>query len=193
MDILYFLFGANHYIDRSAFWTGVAVVVAAVGVIIALQQLGGIKKISRADFAKRFMDTFFTSETRTLFTLLMNSALEFEVLQIKDSAGEAMDRLPYLRIKKDVAGQLGGLVLIDKERTGYSSFEVDDLLLGFFDDLGWYEKKGLIDLETIKQAFGYYISESYENEQVQRYLADEDNKGKYGDFRYVYDKVKEKK
>jgi hypothetical protein len=189
LSTLHFLFGSGHYIDRGALWAGVAVIVAAAGVFVALRQLGGIKKISRADFAKRFMDTFFTPETRALFTLLMNSALEFEVLQIKDSAGEVIDRLPYLRIKKDVAGQLGGIVLMENERNGYSSFEVDDLLLGFFDDLGWYEKKGLIDLKTIKQAFGYYICESYENEQVKLYLADEDNEGNYGDFRYIYDKV----
>jgi len=188
--ILYSLFGSNHYIDRSAFWTGIAVIVAAVGVVIALIQLGGIKKISRADFAKRFLDSFFAPETRTLFALLMNSALQFDVLEIKDEAGKVIDRLPYLRIKNDVAEQLKGIVPIDKERSGYSAFEVDDLLLGFFDDLGWYHKRGLIDLGIIKQAFGYYICASYENEQIKRYLADEDNEGKYGDFRYIYDKLR---
>lgn len=191
-SILYFLFGANHYIDRTALWAGIAVIVAAAGVAVALIQLGGIKKISRADFAKRFLDTFFIPETRTLFALLMNSALEFEVLEIKDKAGEIIDRLPYLRIKKDVADQLRGIVPVENERSGYSAFEVDDLLLGFFDDLGWYQKQGLIDLETIKQAFGYYICISHENEQLKRYLADEDNEGKYGDLRYIYEKVKEK-
>ena len=190
-SILYYLFGANRYLDRGALWAGIAVIVAAVGVAVAFVQLRGIKKISRADFAKRFLDTFFVPETRTLFALLMNSALEFDVLEIKDGAGKVIDRLPYLRVKKDVAEQLRGIVPVDKERSGYSAFEVDDLLLGFFDDLGWYRKQGLIDLKTIKQAFGYYICVSRENEQLKRYLADEDNEGKYGDFRYIYDKVKE--
>jgi hypothetical protein len=118
--------------------------------------------------------------------------LEFDVLEIKDASGKVIDRLPYLRIKKDVAEQLRGIVPVEKERNGYSAFEVDDLLLGFFDDLGWYQKQGLIDLDTIKQAFGYYICSSYENEQLKKYLADEDNEGKYGDFRYLYNELKGK-
>lgn len=189
MHILHFLFGSGQYIDRSALWSGVAVILAAIGVAIALVQLGGIKKVSRADFAKRFIDTFFTPETRTLFTLLLNSALKFDVLEIADEAGTVIDRLPYWRIDKSVAAQLHGIVPVEETKSGYSAFEIDDLLLGFFDDLGWYHKRGLIDIDTIKQAFGYYICESYENDQVKRYLADEDNKGRYGDFRSLYEAV----
>jgi hypothetical protein len=192
LSILHFLFGSNQYIDRSALWAGVAVVLATVGVAVAFVQLGGIKKVSRADFAKRFIDTFFSAETRTLFTLLLNSALEFAVLEITDEAGMVIDRLPYFRIKKSVAKQLQGIVAIEEARTGYSAFEIDDLLLGFFDDLGWYYQRGLIDLETIKQAFGYYICESFENDQVKRYLADEDNESKYADFRLLYNEVRKK-
>jgi hypothetical protein len=144
-NILHFLFGSGQYIDRSAFWSGIAVILAAIGVAIAIVQLGGIKKVSRADFAKRFIDTFFTPETRTLFTLLLNSALEFSVLEIVDGAGTVIDRLPYFRIKKSVAEQLHGVVPVEDNKTGYSAFEIDDLLLGFFDDLGWYHRRGLID------------------------------------------------
>jgi hypothetical protein len=190
ISILYLLFGAGHYIDRGAFWTGVGVVVAAIGLWLAFIQLQGIKKVSRADFAKRFIDTFFTHETRTLFSLLLNSALEFAVLEIKDESHNVIDRLPYLKINKQIAGQVNGIVMFDDHRTGYSAFEVDDLLLGFFDDLGWYERKGLIDLETIKQAFGYYICESHDSKVMKKYLADEDNRGRYADFDYIYKKVK---
>jgi hypothetical protein len=186
LSILHFLFGSNQYIERSAFWSGVAVILATIGIAIALGQLGGIKKVSRADFAKRFIDTFFNPETRTLFTLLLNSALEFAILEIVDETGTVIDRLPYFRIKQSVAGQLRGVVPVEEKRTGYSAFEIDDFLLGFFDDLGWYHKQGLIDIDTIKQAFGYYICESYENDQVRRMRI---NTGRYVDFRYLYNKV----
>ncbi|MGA7631552.1 MAG: hypothetical protein WCB11_12340 [Terriglobales bacterium] len=106
-----------------------------------------------------------------------------------DATGRPIDRLPYFRIKKNVADQLHGVVPVEDKRTGYSAFEIDDLLLGCFDDLGWYHKRGLIDTETIKHAFGYYICESYENDQVKRYLADDDNKGRYIDFRHLYDEL----
>ncbi len=103
MSILHFLFGSNHCIDRSALWAGIAVLLALVGVGIAYWQLRGIKKISRADFAKRFIDTFFADETRTLFALLMNSALESEVLEIRDKNGQVIDHMPFLKIRKDIA------------------------------------------------------------------------------------------
>lgn len=79
LSILHFLFGANQYVDRTALWAGIAVIVAMIGAVIAYVQLRGIQTVSRADFAKRFIDSFFTTETRTFFTLLMNSALEFAV------------------------------------------------------------------------------------------------------------------
>jgi hypothetical protein len=102
-------------------------------------QLRSIKRTSRADFTKRFIDSFFVEDSRTLFTLLLNSALEFAVRQIK-VGGDKIDELPYMRIKKEIAEQLTGIVLFDSERSGYSAFEVDDFFLGHFEDVGWYVK-----------------------------------------------------
>lgn len=182
-QIISFLFGVNHGIDRVAFWTGIAAVAAIVAIFIAYVELDSARKTARADFANRFVEAFFTKETRELFTLLMNSALEFDVLIIKDRDGKQIDRLPYLKIRKEIAKHLQGLVMIDPARTGYSAFEIDDLLLGFFDDIGWYVKKKLVDFETIEQTFGYYVAESYDNPVIQDYLNDKDNRGRYIDFR----------
>jgi hypothetical protein len=97
--------------------------------------------------------------------------------------------LPYLKIKTEVADQLKGIVEIDPKKTGYSAFEIDDFLLGYFDDIGWYEKQGFLDLKTITQTFGYYITECYEHEEIQKYLGHEDNKGKYRDLRHIVKKL----
>ncbi len=120
----------------------------------------------------------------------MNSALEFTVLQIKDKEGKEIDHLPYLRIKTEIADQLKGIIDIDPQKTGYSAFEVDDLLLGYFDDIGRYEKHNFLDLETIRQTFGYYITECFENKEIQKYIRHEDNKDKYQDLRYIVNKLK---
>jgi hypothetical protein len=183
--ILHFLFGTGQQIDRTAFWSGIAAISAGIAVLVAWLQLSSLRKTSRADFVKRFIDSFFVTETRSLFTLFMNSALEFDELKIKDDKGEIIDHLPYFKIKKDVADQLGGIVFLEKERTGFSAFEIDDFLLGYFDDLGWYEKKNLIDIETINQVFHYYIIESWDNTEVKKYLGHKDNEGKYEDFEYI--------
>jgi len=190
---LEFLFGTDTSgaIDRTSFWTGIGAIATAGAILVVWKELGATKKTTRADFAKRFVDSFFTEETRKLFTLLMNSALEFKILDIKGKDGKKIDELPILEIKKDIADQLKGVVDIGSTRTGYSAFEIDDLLLGYFDDLGWYEKRGLIDLETIRETFGYYISECYQSAEIQKYLQDGCNDRKYEHFRRLGKLIKE--
>jgi hypothetical protein len=195
--ILEFLFGTNdNGVDRTALWTGVAAFAAIVAafatilaVFVAWYELGRTRKTTRADFAKRFVESFFTGETRGLFGLLMNSALEFEVLEIKGNDGKKIDELPFFKIKKDVAHQLKGVIDAGPEKTGYSAFEIDDLLLGHLDDIGWYERHDLIDLETIREMFGYYIFECNQNKEIQKYLKERCNKGKYENFKRLAGKI----
>ena len=113
----------------------------------------------------------------------MNSALEFKVLEIKGKDGKKIDELPFFRIKEDIAGQLKGVIDVDPGKTGYSAFEIDDLLLGHLDDIGWYESRKLIDMETIREMFGYYIYECYQNAEIQKYLDQKCNKGKFEKFK----------
>jgi hypothetical protein len=183
--ILNSLFGtnANGEVDRTAVWTGVAAFAAIGAIFVAWIELGGAAKTTRADFAKRFVDSFFTKETRGLFTLLMNSALEFKILEIKGKNGKKIDELPIFEIKKDITDQLKGVVDVGSGKIGYSAFEIDDLLLGHFDDIGWYESRDLIELETIREMFGYYIYWCYKNEEIQKYLQDDCNAGKYEHFK----------
>jgi len=44
--------------------------------------------------------------------------------------------------------------------------------LGFFDDLGFYYRRGALDEESINQIFGAYIIEAYEYEELQKYIAE---------------------
>jgi hypothetical protein len=189
-DLLAWLFGTNdHGIDRTALWTGVIALVTFGAVLFAWVQLRAIRKTSRADFAKCFIDTFFSDDTRTLFALLMNSALTFEVKNI-DENGQKVDRLPYMKIKPEIVKQLSGIIAVERGRLGYSAFEIDDFLLGHFDDLGRYVMQKLIDFKTARHIFSYYVTESFENPAISEYLRDEDNQRKYTDFRYIYNKFK---
>jgi hypothetical protein len=155
-EIAVFLFGANKAVDRTALWTGAIAVVTALAAGFSLFQLRSIRIISRAEFTKRFIDSFFVEDSRTLFTLLLNSALEFAVRKI-EVGGDQIDELPYLRIKKEIADQLAGIVPLNPAKTGYSAFEVDDFLLGHFEDVGWYARRKLMDLNAAYQSFGFYV------------------------------------
>ena len=79
----------------------------------------------------------------------------------------------------------------------YIDDEIDDEVLGYFEDIGNYEKKGLLDFELIDTAFGYYIKQIWKNDEIQKYitwLRDEDSaedadEETYKGFEYIYNKV----
>lgn len=40
----------------------------------------------------------------------------------------------------------------------------------FFEDLGFYESKGLLDLEMVDESLGDYIIDCYEDDEVMKYI-----------------------
>jgi hypothetical protein len=183
-----FLFGKP--LDRTALWTAVVAIVTAFVAGFAAFQLRSIRKTSQADFTKRFIDSFFVADTRTLFTLLLNSALEFAVRKIK-VGGDVIDELPYLRIKKEVAEQLSGIVPFNPEKTGYSAFEVDDFLLGHFEDVGWYMRRKLIEATAAYPSFGYYVIATKEHTEMQKFLEHQRaNEFSYDHLEWLYQQFK---
>lgn len=194
--LLILLFGTKT--DPTTIWTAVIAGITLLGVVVALWQLAGIRATSRADFTFRFIESFFTAETRTMFTLLTNSCLNYEVTEISKD-GTVIDRLPYLKIDETVASQLTGIVSPMPDRIGYSALEVDDVLLGHFESLGWYVHRGLIDFDAAWTNFSYYLVESFKHPEIEKYMADPDNADEdtYAEFRYLnrrfqkYDRFRE--
>ena len=191
MAVLDFLFGnAEGCIDKTAVWTAVLAVMTLFLTIVAWSQLSSIRKTTKADYLKRLNDSFFTEETRNLLVLLFNSAIEFSVLPIKGKeSASPIDRLPYFKINEYVLKQLkdSGLISLPEWRKGYNPFEVDDLLLGPLDDVGRYEKNGLLDIGSAYDTFGYYVCELVgDNEGVKAFLKHEDNRGNYDDLERLY-------
>jgi len=59
---------------------------------------------------------------------------------------------------------------IFKENGGKFSREDIDDFLGYFELMSIYWKLGILKLELINDMFGYYIRNTYENEEIQAYL-----------------------
>lgn len=59
-------------------------------------------------------------------------------------------------------------------------FDNDEInkYLGFFDDLGFYYKEGVLDIKIIDQFFGAYIVEAYEYNEIRKYVEDMQNVAK---------------
>lgn len=192
-NLIYSLFGnAEGSIDKTAVWTATLVFTTLILALVAYVQLSNIKKTARAEYIKRLNDSFFTAETRNLLVLLFNSAIEFDILSIKDKEGKIeIDKLPYFRIREFVLDQLvaNGLLSLEKWRKGYNAFEIDDLLLGPL-DIGRFERKDLVDFHSAESTFGYYIRELVgKNEEVKKFLDDEGSQGNYDDLEYIYAEV----
>jgi ABC-type antimicrobial peptide transport system permease subunit len=53
-------------------------------------------------------------------------------------------------------------------------FDNDDInmYLNFFEDIGFYNKYGVLDIEIIDQYYGSYIIETYENKEIKKYIND---------------------
>jgi hypothetical protein len=193
MAVVDFLFGnAEGCIDKTAVWTAILAFITLILVVVAWYQLSSIRKTTRADYLKRLNDSFFTEETRNLLVLLFNSAIEFATLPIKNKDNTLdIDELPYFRIDEVVLKQLtdSGLIYLPSWRKGYNAFEIDDLLLGPLDDVGRFEKNGLLDISAAYRTFGYYVCELVgDNEAVKGYLKYKDSQGNYDDLLYLHKK-----
>jgi hypothetical protein len=180
------LFGTP--VDKIAMWTAILTVVTLSAVLVAWRQLSGLRAISQADFTYRFIDSFFQAETRTLITLLSQSALKFEIGTIQLSSG-IPTTARYFVVDQTAVSSNPDLFMIPNNKKIYSDAEIDDLLLGHFESLGLYVRKGLIDFDFAYSSFSYYVISAYENKEISEYVADVGSIA-YGDFANLYKRFK---
>ncbi len=182
-------------VDRVAFWTFCLVLATLFLLWIAKKQLGGISKTAKADFILRFTEQFFGEETRDIIMLFDYGALKFQNAYVEYSENIEPKLFPYFVIDEGIVSQLK--INPEKQqkilkRKYYSPFEIDDFLIGYFEDLGSYERKALIDIEGIYDGFSWYIGIIWKNEEIQKFIKSQKNEI-YGDigvsFKYIYEKI----
>ncbi len=197
--LLYFALSTNISTDKYRdLWPFVAAVATVLLWLVALQELGGANIVARTDFVRRFNADFFGEETRDLVMLFDYKVLKFKIRTLDYGKGEPENRkaFPFFEIQNNVLLKL----VINNEKKKklrirgiYTAFEVDDLLLGFFEDIGALEKRGLLDVKDVYNNFDWYIDMLWNNEEVQKYIQSQKSGEKegediYEDFKYIYDK-----
>jgi hypothetical protein len=174
-------------------WIGLTAILTGILAWVAYWQLKSFNKTTRADFINRFTKDFFNESAQEIILLLDYSALKFKESEIEYGKDIPRREWPYFLIEKDIAGQFKPKMTSQREM--YTAFELDDDLLGHFDDLGTFEKRGILDISLIYDVFSYYIELVWENEEIQKYIKwqQADNKD-FGDvfenFEYIYRKCK---
>ena len=101
---------------------------------------------------------------------------------------------PYFKLNWEAFDNAIEIDPKDREyiKNKYTAYEIYDNLLRYFEEMGNYEKAGIMTIETIYQRFGYYIDMLWRNQEIQKYLghqggAEDICKG----FQYVQEKCRE--
>jgi len=151
---------------------------------IAWIKLDEIKNTNSADFIHRLKNDFFKAESRNLITLINLNAIKFikkGKIQYFEVVKEGLENFP-----EDIRNQL-------TQKKFYTTYEIDDLLWGHFEDIGLLERKGILNIEMVYEGFGWYIQITYENSEIKKYIESEENeehKDIYDNLKYIYSKCK---
>jgi hypothetical protein len=152
---------------------------------IAWKELDEIKNTNSADFIYKLKNDFFKEDTRNLITLIDLDALKF--IENGD--------MPYFEVVKEKLENFPEDIM-DRltQKKFYAAYEIDDFLLGHFEDVGLLEQKGVLDIEMVYEEFSWYIETTYENCEIKKYIEysrrDEEDKDIYDKLEYIYYKCK---
>jgi len=161
-------------------------------VFVAWTQLTGINARSSADFIHRLKNDYFRKPTRKLFHLIDRDCIIFN----KNSSSCEVDD-SFFEVNKDkvISSSLPDEIKQDLlTKIVYSTYEIDDLLLGHFEDVGLFEKTNVVDISMVYEEFDYYLYTTHRNKQIEKYLEHcregEDNDDTYDKFSYIYEKCR---
>ena len=152
-------FWEKTWTDPAIFWVMATAVVTVVLALVAWKQLGDLARTSRADFIFRFGNEFFTEETRRLLFLVEENLLQFEAHHV-----------PYFRIREPDDSNKQRFNELGIKGWTVSTYIVDDLLLGRFEDIDLFLTQKLITAKHAREMFRTYVAFCWKNSEIQKYI-----------------------
>jgi len=176
--------------ENIGLWTFVSTVATSGLLWVAWVQLKNISQTARADFNHKFTERFFTQECRDLLMLFDYELIKFRVAKISETR-----EAPFFEVDQH---KLTNSEFIDHKHKEnlkkiYSEYEIDDHLLGHFEDIGLYHKDGLLDMNMVNEVFGGYIESLWEDSEVKEYIwwvRKNVGEDRYTCFEHIYGEVK---
>lgn len=175
------------------FWIFISSVATFLLWLVAFLEFDGVGKVTKAKFVRGFNREFFTKETRELIMLFEYKALKFidihEIEYFNKKERISSEKFSYFLINEEIVDQFR----IDAEsvdrirRKKYiSTYEIDDFL-GYFEDIGSFEKQGLLEIIDVYDHFSYYIETIWNDSEIQKYIKTLEG-DIYENFEYIYNK-----
>jgi len=181
---------------------------AAFLVWVAWEELSKLSRTTSADFIHKLNADFFTRETRTLISLIDCKALEFVEppdSYSSESGNESDDDTtvqPYFEANRDSIEKTN---LPDEPKKRllrkmfYTGWDIDDILLGHFENIGMLEQRDIVDFQMVYDAFSWYLEVVWDNEHIKNYIRNERRGSEndhidtviYSRFQYIVTKCKE--
>jgi hypothetical protein len=153
---------------------------------VAYRQLYSLSLTASGDFILKMKRDFFQEETRRLMHFVTEDWIEF--VDVKGSE--------HFRVKEEEvkgselhAGIKDWLLKV----RAYSAFDVDDMLLGHFEDLAMLWDDHVLNINMIHKMFSGYIETVWQNCEVQRYIRNQRNNVSpdiYEGFERLYDECR---
>ncbi len=163
---------------HTGFWTMIAALAAFGTLVVAWRQLRKISRVNSAEFIHEFKKDFFVRDTRDLFFLLSH-----DMLKLHKQNGVTRFEVDKKELEKANIGK------DRKMPNNYLEVDIDDLLLGHFEDLGFYEKTGIVDISFVYDSFSEYIATCWKNCEIQKFLATiTEYPDTYENFKYIQKK-----
>ncbi|MFI5161441.1 MAG: hypothetical protein ACHQHN_09195 [Sphingobacteriales bacterium] len=183
-----------NYAESITAWSTLALAIITIFlVVVGYAQLPGINKASKADLILRYSSEFFSESNQNLILLCDNCALEYKTEKIEYNTNNiTTDDFPYFEVNYSIIEQLP---LDETKRKSikkyYTCYEIDDFL-GYFEDIGKFERQGLIAIDNVYNSFSWYISIAADNNAINQYLKTQKNRGHdfFENFKYISRKCK---
>jgi hypothetical protein len=140
-------------------WESITAIFTAALFILGWWQLNKLNQTTSADFLHHFVEDFFTPETRYLIILFDMGWITF------DSAGPMTQfHISKAPEAKKIAHELG------QTRSFYTAYEVDDLLLGQFEDIAVLVRKEVVQVDMVYNTLSWYLYTIWKNKEIEAYI-----------------------
>lgn len=169
--ILLFICGdEKKKINRSVLWAVFNTTATFILLTFTLLQVRQVSRTTKGEVLQKFSENFFKPETRELLMLFEYGLIKFKENNINVDTVMGLPQNFGCFVRANSYPPTLNSFLLDTTKTIFSSYEIDDYVLGHLENLGMYLKMEMVDIEEIYLNYGWYIMLFWEDPEMEKYI-----------------------